>query len=189
MSHIYIISAPSGAGKSSLVAAVTQVDPLVSVSISHTTRPPREGEQSGREYYFVTREAFQMLKTENAFLEWAEVYGHFYGTSWRSLQNPLDIQQDVILEIDWQGAQQVKKRYPQSISIFIQPPSLTSLQERLEKRGKDTPDVIQKRLEGATEELSHAHEFDYVIINENFDEAVADLLAIIRAQRCHQSLP
>jgi guanylate kinase len=189
MSHIYIISAPSGAGKSSLVAAITQIDPLVSVSISHTTRPPREGEQSGREYHFVTREAFQILKEESAFLEWAEVYGYFYGTSWQSLQSPLKAQQDVILEIDWQGAQQVKKRYPESISVFIRPPSLESLQDRLEKRGKDSPDVIQKRLKGATEELSHAHEFDYVIINENFDEAVADLLAIIRAQRCHQSPP
>ena len=187
MSYIYIISAPSGAGKSSLVAAITRLDPLIAVSISHTTRPPREGEQSGQEYHFVTVEAFQKLKAENAFLEWAEVYGHFYGTSWQSLQNPLNTQHDVILEIDWQGAQQVKKRYPNSIGVFIQPPSLESLQERLEKRGKDTPDVIQKRLQGAREELSHSPEFDYVIINENFDEAVADLLAIIRAQRCHQS--
>ncbi len=182
--QIFIISAPSGAGKSSLVNALLSQDSLVRLSVSHTTRPPRAGEQEGREYHFVSMDAFREMQGRQEFLESAEVYGNLYGTALSSLQKPLDDGFDLVLEIDWQGARQVRARFADAISIFILPPSLQALRERLLARGTDTMDVIERRLELAREDLSHESEFDYAIINVEFSEAVRDLAAIVRATRC-----
>lgn len=185
--QIFIVSAPSGAGKSSLVNALLAQDPLVRLSVSHTTRPPRTGEQDGREYHFVSMHTFREMQGRQEFLESAEVYGNLYGTAFSSLQKPLDDGFDLILEIDWQGARQVRARFADAISIFILPPSLQALRERLLARGTDTLDVIGRRLELAREDLSHESEFEYAIINIEFSEAVKDLAAIVRAARCRRS--
>ncbi|MDA8415554.1 MAG: guanylate kinase [Betaproteobacteria bacterium] len=182
--QLFIITAPSGAGKSSLIAALLQRDPLVRLSVSHTTRPPRSGEIDGIAYHFVDREQFIALRDHNQFLEWAEVYGNYYGTSKLSLVNLQAQGSDVILEIDWQGARQVRSLFPGSTSIFILPPSLEALHNRLIQRGKDDEETIARRLQSARDDISHENEFDYAIINDRFDDAVADLSAILRASRC-----
>jgi guanylate kinase len=180
---LYTIVAPSGAGKSSLVAALREKDPAIRLSISTTTRSARPGEISGREYYFVSREKFEELSLAGEFLEHAEVYGNLYGTSKRWIEATRAAGEDVLLEIDWQGARQVKRIFPDMSFIYILPPSIDVLRERLVKRGKDTPEVIERRLAAAREDLRHVHQSDYVIINEDFSVALADLQAVTRALR------
>jgi guanylate kinase len=181
--HLFIVCAPSGAGKTSLVAALLKADPGIRLSVSHTTRNPRPGEVDGREYHFVTRQKFEEMTNAGAFLESALVHGNYYGTS----QNWINAQRaagaDILLEIDWQGAAQVRKMIPDAIGIFILPPSFESLISRLNKRAQDPPDIIALRITAAREEISHVSEFNYVIINDKFDDAARDLSSIVRAQR------
>lgn len=180
---IFIVAAPSGAGKSSLVNAVLTQDTGLQLSISHTTRKPRPGEADGREYHFVDLPTFERLHRDGRFLECAEVHGNRYGTSRDWLQQTLDAGRDIMLEIDWQGARQVRKVFPGAIGIFVLPPSLTELERRLRSRGKDSEATIAERMRNARDEIGHAGEFDYVIINKYFDEAKQDLSAIIRSTR------
>jgi guanylate kinase len=180
---LFIVTAPSGAGKSSLIGALLQQDPRVRLSISHTTRAPRPGETNGREYHFVDEAAFLGMLGRGEFLESAEVHGHRYGTSHAAVASAIKDGHDLVLEIDWQGAEQVRRLHPDSISIFILPPSLEELERRLRARGQDAEAVIRRRLANAREELPHAPEFDYVIINKDFDIAKTDLQAIVRAER------
>ncbi len=181
---LFIVAAPSGAGKTSLVRALAADDPAVRLSVSYTTRPPRPGEHDGEHYHFVTRERFQAMVAADAFLEWAEVHGNCYGTGREWVETQLAAGCDVILEIDWQGAQQVRGRFAGTVGIFVLPPSLAVLEARLRGRGTDSEAVIARRLANAREELRHVDEFDYVIVNDRFDAALADLKAIVRAQRC-----
>lgn len=181
---LFIVSAPSGAGKSSLVAALLAAESSVRLSVSYTTRPPRAGEVDGRDYHFVERDEFQRMRSRGDFLESAEVYGNLYGTSRRFIEDSLAGRQDVVLEIDWQGAAQVRRVFSDAIGIFILPPSIAVLKARLESRGKDSPEVISRRLAAARDDISHVHEFDYVIINAEFSEAVRDLAGIVRTERC-----
>ncbi len=181
---LFVIAAPSGAGKSSLVKALLEKEPAMRLSISTTTRPPRPGEEHGREYFFSSKEDFLQRQVAGEFLEYAEVHGNFYGTSRLALEEQIQAGKDVLLEIDWQGAQQIRQYFPEAVSIFILPPSMAALEERLRKRGQDTEDVIQHRLAGASTELAHASEFEYVIINLDFAAALDQLLAIVRATRC-----
>lgn len=181
--QLYIVAAPSGAGKTSLVAALLRHLHQLEVSVSHTTRAPRPGEVDGVNYHFTTPAAFQQLIAEDVFFEWAEVFGNFYGTSQQSVEARLAAGVDVILEIDWQGAQQVRQKMPQALSIFILPPSLEALQQRLTQRGQDSAEVIAGRMQQAQSEMSHWAEFDYLVINDDFDQALADLRAIFQAQR------
>ena len=181
---LFVIAAPSGAGKSSLVKALLEKEPAMRLSISTTTRPPRPGEEHGREYFFSSKEDFLQRQVAGEFLEYAEVHGNFYGTSRLALEEQVQAGKDVLLEIDWQGAQQIRRYFPQTVSVFILPPSMAALEERLRKRGQDTEDVIQHRLAGASTELAHASEFEYVIINLDFAAALDQLLAIVRATRC-----
>lgn len=181
--RLFLVTAPSGAGKSSLVAALLKADPTVHLSISHTTRAPRPGEVDGREYHFVTVETFEAMKEDNAFLEWAYVHGNYYGTSKKWIESELSVGHDVLLEIDWQGALQVKRLFPDVVGVFILPPSVEALRERLNKRATDAPEVIARRLAGAGAEMVHAGQFDYVIINDDFERAKEDLIAIVRASR------
>ena len=180
---LLIVSAPSGGGKTSLVKAVLDVEPEVALSISHTTRPPRPGEVDGQHYYFVPLPQFERMLAAGEFLEHAAIYGHRYGT-WRTgVEQELAAGRDVLLEIDWQGAQQVRRLRPDVVSIFIRPPSLEVLKARLMNRAQDSADVIVRRLAAAEEEISHAGEYNYVIINEDFNWAALDLRSIIRAER------
>lgn len=181
--NLFIITAASGAGKTSLVKSVLETDKQVCLSVSHTTRQPRPGEENGVHYHFVEEEAFLAILLQGGFLESAHVHGARYGTSEAGVNDALAAGRDVILEIDWQGAQQIKKTYPSSISIFIVPPSLEVLAERLKNRAQDSDEVIAKRLASAREEMRHVVEFDYVTINDKFDDALQDLIAIIRTQR------
>jgi len=183
---IFLIAAPSGAGKSSLVKALLARDTQLHLSISHTTRPPRPGEQNGREYHFVSREQFDAMRQSGEFLESAEVYGNGYGTSAQWIRGELAQGNDVVLEIDWQGAHQVRKLFPACIDIFILPPSLEILEQRLIGRGTDSQEIIDRRLAAAHEDLSHAREFEYVIINDQFSDAVEDLVAVVRSGRCRR---
>jgi guanylate kinase len=182
---LYTISAPSGAGKTSLVNALLKdnLDPLLCVSVSHTTRPRRPGEVDGVNYHFVDREAFLSMRQQKAFLESAEVFGNLYGTSRDWVQSQLDKGIDVILEIDWQGAAQVRDRVSPNKSIFILPPSLECLEERLNNRGQDDAETISRRMREAKAEISHYDEADYLVINEDFNTALLDLKAIMRASR------
>jgi len=181
--NLFIVSAPSGAGKSSLVKALLERDATIRLSVSYTTRAPRPGELDGVHYHFVSRKLFQERLERGEFLESAEVYGNYYGTSQRWIEEELAAGRDILLEIDWQGAAQVRKLMPDTLSIFILPPSLEELQRRLDGRGTDSAEVIAKRMAAAREDISHALEFDYLVVNDVFDEALADLLAIARAQR------
>ena len=180
---LYVVVAPSGAGKSSLVNALLEREPDIGLSISFTTRPPRPGEESGREYFFVSREQFAAMVGRDEFLEHAEVYGNLYGTSRLWIEETRAHGSDVLLEIDWQGARAVKKLFPDMTYIYILPPSIEVLRERLVRRGKDSRDVIAKRLAAAREDLKHVHEADYVIINEDFSVALTDLQSVVRALR------
>ena len=181
--NIFIVSAPSGAGKTSLVRALLEADLRVKLSISYTTRAPRPGEVEGQHYHFVDLNAFMLMLNRGDFLESAEVYGNHYGTSQRWIENQVALGLDILLEIDWQGAAQVRKLMPQAISIFVLPPSITALQARLTGRGQDAAAVIAKRVAAAREDMSHFGEFDYVIINDDFALAAADLQAIVKASR------
>jgi guanylate kinase len=180
---LFVVAAPSGAGKSTLVNALLEREPQISLSVSHTTRPPRVGEQYGRHYFFVERPDFEREIAEGIFLEHAEVHGNFYGTSRTVVEGKLSAGADVLLEIDWQGARQVRKGKPDCVSVFILPPSRPELERRLRGRGSDAPDVIERRLFNSREEIAHAHEFDYIIVNDRFEDALADLQAIVRAVR------
>src|SRR5437899_3259591 len=182
---LFIVSAPSGAGKSSLVKAALADDKRLTLSVSHTTRSPRAGEVDGREYHFVDRRTFEAMLERGEFLESAEVHVNHYGTSHRWIEEARAKGLDIMLEIDWQGAQQVRKAFPDAVSIFILPPPpvLPELERRLRGRGQDTEEAIQRRLRAAREEISHVAEFDYVIINKEFEEARRDLAAVVRASR------
>ena len=180
---LIVITAPSGAGKSSLIAAALKADPALRLSVSYTTRAPRRGEQDGREYHFVTEKVFLEMLERGEFLESAEVHGFRYGTSETAINRELAARHDLILEIDWQGAQQVRRLFPDCTGIFILPPSIEELERRMQKRGQDSEEVIRRRMAVAREEISHSPEFDYAIINKDFEEASRDLLAIIRAAR------
>lgn len=180
---VFIVAAPSGAGKSSLVNAVLADDPGLRLSISFTTRAPRAGESDGREYHFVDHATFQRLRDAGEFLESAEVHGNYYATSKKQIEAGLAAGSDVVLEIDWQGARQVRTLFPETVSIFILPPSMSELERRLRARGKDSEATIAKRLANARDEIGHAGEFDYVIVNKDFDVASADLAAVVRAAR------
>ena len=180
---LFVVAAPSGGGKSSMVNALLEREPGMRLSISYTTRPPRPGEAEGQHYHFVDVAHFLMLKERGEFLEHAFVHGNWYATSATWLKAQVAAGQDVLLEIDWQGAAQVRRLIPESVHVFILPPSIAALRERLEKRGQDPPDVIEQRLIAAREEMRHCGEFDYVIMNQDFARAVDDLSAIVRAAR------
>lgn len=181
--NLFIVTAPSGAGKTSLVRALLERDSQVQLSISYTTRPPRPGETDGRDYHFVSQETFLEMLAHGDFLESAEVYGNRYGTSQSWIERVRKTGKDILLEIDWQGAAQVRRLMPEAIGVFILPPSRETLLERLKGRGQDAADVIERRMKAAREDISHVGEFDYAIINDDFDTALHDLLAVIRAQR------
>ena len=183
MSSLIIISAPSGTGKTSIVSALIESDSQLNLSISHTTRRPRPNEIEGQDYYFVDRDIFQAMVNRGEFLESAEVYGNLYGTSHKWVKESLASGHDVLMEIDHQGAQQIRKAFPQAISIFILPPSYAQLEERLKQRGQDDQKTISRRLASVREEGSHLNEFDYVVINNELQEAIKDVSCIIRAER------
>ncbi len=178
--NLYIVAAPSGTGKSTLVGLLLKEEPGVRLSISTTTRNPRPGEINGREYHFVAVDDFRAMIKRSEFLEWAEVHGNFYGTSKKWIADQLAAGVDVLLEIDWQGAQQVRKLFPRAIGIFILPPSLEELERRLTGRGTDSSEVIARRLAAAEAEMRHVGEFDYAIINDCLERALADLRSVVR---------
>ena len=180
---LFIVSAPSGAGKTSLVRALLAADPGVRLSISHTTRAMRPGEVDGRDYHFVTKDTFDAMRARGDFLESAEVHGNFYGTSRGWITERMAAGDDILLEIDWQGALQVRRIMADAVGIFVLPPSLDALAERLANRATDSPDVIARRMSAARAEIGHVGEFDYVIINTEFEDAARDLIAIVRARR------
>jgi len=185
---LFVVAAPSGAGKSTLVNALLEREPAISLSVSHTTRPPRPGEQYGRHYYFVERAEFEREIADGIFLEHAEVHGNLYGTSRTTVSDLLCQGRDVLLEIDWQGARQIRKSKPDCVSVFILPPSRVELERRLRGRASDSAEVIERRLHNSREEIAHAHEFDYIIVNDGFDDALGDLQAIVRAVRQRSQL-
>ena len=180
---LFIVAAPSGAGKTTLVRKLLELDTAVQLSISYTTRSPRPGEQNGREYHFVDAAEFRVMRERGDFLEWAEVHGNFYGTSRVWLARQMEAGRDVLLEIDWQGAQQVRKQFPEAVGIFILPPSLAELEHRLRGRGTDSEEVIARRLTAAVGEMRHVDEFDFAIINNDLDVALKDLAAAVHAAR------
>ena len=180
---LFVVTAPSGAGKTSLINALLADDRALALSVSYTTRPPRPGEQNGREYHFVDLPRFEAMLERGEFLESAEVHGHRYGTSQKVIDEVRARGRDLVLEIDWQGAEQVRRLYPESIGIFILPPSMAELERRLRARAQDSDEAIRRRLRNAAAEMSHAAEFKYAIINNNFDEARQDLRAVVRAER------
>ncbi|PKO83404.1 MAG: guanylate kinase [Betaproteobacteria bacterium HGW-Betaproteobacteria-11] len=182
---LFIIAAPSGAGKTTLVGRLLADDRQVVHSVSYTTRPPRADEADGREYHFIDVQRFLAMRGAGEFAEWAEVHGNFYGTSRAWLEERINAGADVLLEIDWQGAQQVRRQFPDAVGIFILPPSLGELERRLRQRGTDSDDVINRRLAAALGEMRHVAEFDFVIINNVLAEALEDLKAAVRASRLH----
>ena len=181
--NLFVVAAPSGAGKSSLVKALLELDSHVQPSVSHTTRPPRGQEKHGREYFFVSPQEFDAMVLADAFVEWAHVHGQRYGTSKKAIEDRIAAGADVILEIDWQGALQIKRIFANAVLVFILPPSWEELRSRLQRRGEDTPEVIELRLANAAQEMAQCKEFDFVIINELFERALFDLKAIVHAQR------
>ena len=181
--QLYVISAPSGAGKTSLVKALLESTPNLEVSVSHTTRDIRPGETDGINYHFVNESEFTSIRDANGFFEWAQVFGNFYGTSSQAVQEKLADDIDVIVEIDWQGARQVKQQLPDAIGIFILPPSVEVLQSRLDSRGQDSAEVIASRMQQAKDEMSHYDEFDYVLVNDDFDTTLSALESVVFAQR------
>jgi guanylate kinase len=185
--NIFVVAAPSGAGKSSLVKALMELDSAVQPSVSHTTRSPRGQEKHGREYFFASHPEFDAMVTSNAFIEWAHVHGERYGTSKRAIEERIAQGADVILEIDFQGALQIRKTFANAVTVFILPPSWEELRSRLERRGEDSAAVIELRLQNAADEMARASEFDFVIINELFERALFDLKAIVHAQRLRYS--
>jgi guanylate kinase len=181
--NLFVVAAPSGAGKSSLVKSLLELDSHLVVSVSHTTRPPRGQEQSGREYHFIDEPAFRAKVAAGDFVEWAEVHGNLYGTSRAEIESRISGGQDVILEIDWQGALQIKRIFPNAVLIFILPPSWDELAQRLNRRGEDHPEVIEQRLANARIEVAQARHFDFVIINSLFETALFDLKTVVHSQR------
>ena len=191
LGNLFIVAAPSGAGKSSLISALLRQDAVSSssqmcVSVSHTTRAPRPAERDGEHYHFVSRDAFEALIAQHAFFEWAEVFGNYYGTSRLAIEEHLQQGKDVFLDIDWQGARQVKQQHPDACGIFILPPSIATLRQRLEQRAQDSAEVIEKRMRQAQDEMRHYDEFDFVIINDDFDTALQQLNSIVTARGLRQ---
>lgn len=182
MGRLLILSAASGTGKTSLAHALIESEPDVVFSVSHTTRAPRPGEVHGRHYYFVSPEEFEAMVARGAFLEHAQVFGNRYGTAREAIERRLREGKTVILDIDWQGARAVKREMPEAVSVFILPPSREALLERLTKRGQDAPEVIARRMSAAVEEMRHCREFDHVVVNDDFEAALADIRAILRGQ-------
>lgn len=180
---LFIVSAPSGAGKTSLLKELVPADEQLVLSVSHTTRAMRPGEEDGVHYHFVDKEEFIRLVGEGAFLEHAQVFDNYYGTAEEGVRNQLAAGQDVVLEIDWQGARQVRKRFPEAVSIFVAPPSIEALRERLGGRGQDSEEIIARRMQDARSELSHYGEYDYLVINDDFAQALAELVQIVGAER------
>ncbi len=180
---LFIVSAPSGAGKTSLVKALVKMLEAVVVSVSYTTRAPRPGERDGQDYHFVDRRRFEAMVEEDRFLEYAEVFGNYYGTARHTVERALRQGQDVLLEIDWQGARQVRRRCAESVGIFILPPSRDVLRQRLRARGQDDEAVIERRMAEAVSEMSHYGEYDYLVINDDFDQALKELVSIVQARR------
>lgn len=181
--NILIVTAPSGTGKTTLVASLLSAENTVRLSISHSTRPPREGEVDGRHYHFVDRADFERRIANGEFLEYAEVYGNYYGTSIVWLREQLSSGNDILLEIDWQGAEQVRKVFPQAVSIFILPPSIAELERRLRGRGTDSDEVIARRLAMVRDEINHTSDFNYLIVNDDLGRATLDLISVVRAER------
>ncbi|MBV8500543.1 MAG: guanylate kinase [Paucibacter sp.] len=181
--NLFVVAAPSGTGKSSLVSALLELDAKLDVSISHTTRAPRGQEQHGREYWFISRDEFKAKVDHGDFFEWAEVHGNLYGTSRAAIEARMAKGDDVVLEIDYQGALQIKELFPYAVLIFILPPSWEELMQRLNRRGDTAPDVIAERMANAREEVAQAKDFDFIVINADFDKAVFDLKSIVHAQR------
>ena len=183
---LFIVSAPSGAGKTSLLRELVPADERLVVSVSHATRAMRPGERDGQHYHFVTTEHFEQLVGEGAFLEHARVFDNYYGTSEAAVREPLAQGLDVVLEIDWQGARQVRRRFPQAVSIFIAPPSIDALRERLSGRGQDSAEIVERRMADARSELSHYPEYDYLVINDDFATALAELRCLVTAERLRE---
>jgi guanylate kinase len=181
--NLFVVAAPSGAGKSSLVKALLELDSHLVVSVSHTTRAPRGQEQHGREYWFVDEPEFQAMAGRGEFFEWAQVHGKLYGTSRVAIQDRLAHGEDVVLEIDWQGALQIKRLFEHTVLIFILPPSWDELRQRLLRRGEDNPETIEQRMANARDEVAHARDFDFVIINSLFETALFDLKTVVHSQR------
>lgn len=181
--NLFVVAAPSGAGKSSLVKALMELDARVQPSVSHTTRAPRGQEKHGREYFFVSNQEFDAMVAANAFVEWANVHSNRYGTSKKAIEERMAMGADIILEIDFQGAVQIKNVFANAVCIFILPPSWEELRSRLERRGEDAPEIIEMRMKNAATEVAQVDKFDFVIINESFDRALFDLKAIVHAQR------
>ena len=181
--HLFVVAAPSGAGKTTLIETLMGKEPSLVVSVSHTTRPRRASEIDGEHYHFVDEATFAALRDAGEFLEWASVFDHTYGTSRGTVVKELAAGRDVILEIDWQGAAQVRERHPEAVSIFVLPPSRSALIARLNARGQDRPEVIAKRLQQAVDDMSHHGEFDHVVVNDDFDDAVSSLSRIVQATR------
>ncbi len=181
--NLFVVAAPSGAGKSSLVKALLELDSHLAVSVSHTTRAPRGQEQHGREYWFIDEPAFRAMIDGGEFFEWAQVHGNLYGTSRKAIEERLMRGEDVVLEIDWQGALQIKKLFAHAVLIFILPPSWDELQQRLQRRGEDGPETIARRMANAREEVAQARHFDFVIINSLFETALFDLKTVVHSQR------
>ena len=181
--NLFVIAAPSGAGKSSLVKALMAQDPRLELSVSHTTRAPRGQEQNGREYFFVSHDEFDRMIEAQAFVEWAYVHSNRYGTSRRAIEDKVASGADIILEIDFQGALQIKTLFPGAVTLFILPPSWPELEERLRRRGEDSEEVIALRLKNAAHEMAQAEQFDFVIINDSFERALGDLQAVVRTHR------
>ncbi len=185
--NLYVVAAPSGAGKSSLVKALLELDARLQVSVSHTTRSPRGQERHGREYWFVDRDEFGAMIERGEFFEWAEVHGNLYGTSRAAIEARLAAGDDMVLEIDWQGAVQIKRLFSNAVLIFILPPSFEELQHRLNRRGEDAPEVIAQRMVNARHEVAQARHFDYIVVNALFETALFDLKTIVHAQRLKYS--
>jgi guanylate kinase len=181
--NLFCVAAPSGTGKSSLVKALLQLDSRLAVSVSHTTRKPRGQELHGREYWFIDEAGFRAMIDRGEFFEWAEVHGNLYGTSRKAIQERLEHGEDVVLEIDWQGALQIKQLFPHGVLIFILPPSWDELMQRLDRRGEDSPEVIATRMANARTEVAQARHFDYVIVNALFETALFDLKTVVHSQR------
>ena len=181
--NVFLVVAPSGAGKSSLVNALLAQDPSIHLSVSCTTRAPRSEELDGKDYRFVTNDTFEQLRAGDQLLEWAQVHGNYYGTPRDAVDAAIRSGTDILLEIDWQGARQVERLFPRAVGIFILPPSIAALRDRLTRRGQDAPDVIERRIQGAAAEIAHASEFEYVIINQDFSVALQELSLIIGAAR------